>query len=82
MNYISAYEDQGDDEIVPLIEPFLTWDVSFQWRLPRGINITAYALNLTGRVPPWANIEQSYDGFTHDPKGRRIKMALTWRFGG
>ena len=82
VNYISAYEDQGDDEIVPLIEPFLTWDVSFQWRLPRGINITAYALNLTGRVPPWANIEQSYDGFTHDPKGRRIKMALTWRFGG
>ena len=29
----------------------------------------------------WANVEQSYDGFTHDPKGRRVKMALTWRFG-
>ena len=25
--------------------------------------------------------EQSYDGFTHDPKGRRVKMAATWRFG-
>ena len=31
---------------------------------------------------PWANIEQSYDGFTHDPKGRRFKVALTYRFGG
>ena len=35
-------------------------------------------MNLTGRFPPWANVEQSYDGFTHDPKGRRVKMALTF----
>ena len=35
----------------------------------------------TTQIPPWANVEQSYDGFTHDPKGRRVKMALTWRFG-
>ena len=82
LNYVSAYEDQGDNTVVPRIEPLFTWDLSFQWRLPRGINITGYSLNLTGQIPPWVNIEQSYDGFTHDPKGRRIKMALTWRFGG
>ena len=34
------------------------------------------------KLPPWANIEQSYDGFTHDPKGRRVKVALRYRFGG
>ena len=45
------------------------------------MDLTLYALNLTGQIPPWANVEQSYDGFTQDPKGRRVKMALTWRFG-
>ena len=67
---------------VPRIDPFLTWDASFLWRFPgSGIDIRLYALNLTGTLPPWVNIEQSYDGFTHDPKGRRFKVALTYRFG-
>lgn len=26
--------------------------------------------------PPWANVKQSYGGFAHDPKGRRLKIAL------
>ena len=82
MSYISAYEDFGAD-IVPIIDPFLTWDISFLWRFPAsGLDLTLYALNLTGQVPPWVNVEQGYDGFTHDPKGRRLKMALTYRFGG
>ena len=82
LSYISAYEDRGGGTTVPRIDPFLSWDVSLLWRFPgRGMNLTLYAMNLTGRIPPWANVEQSYDGFTHDPKGRRIKMALTWRFG-
>ena len=67
---------------MPRIDPFLAWDVSFLWRFPgSGMDLTLYALNLTGQIPPWANVEQSYDGFTHDPKGRRVKMALTWRLG-
>ncbi len=81
LNYISGYEDRGDNTIVPQIDPFRTLDVSFLWRLPAGVDLTVYALNLTGELPPWVNIEQSYDGFTHDPKERRIKAALTWRFG-
>ena len=83
VNYISAYEDRGADTTAPFIDPFLTWDASFLWRFPAsGIDVTLYGMNLTGELPPWANIEQSYDGFTHDPKGRRFKVALTYRFGG
>ena len=82
VNYISSYEDPGSTTTAPVIDPFLTWDTSFLWRFPdSGIDLTLYAVNLTGRIPPWANIEQSYDGFTHDPKGRRLKVALTYRFG-
>ena len=83
VSYISAYEDRGGATTVPLIDAFVTWDASFLWRFPAsGIDVTLYGLNLTGTLPPWANIEQSYDGFTHDPKGRRFKVGLTYRFGG
>ena len=83
VSYISSYADRGGNTTTPVIDPFLTWDLSFLWRFPgSGMDLTLYAMNLTGQVPPWANIEQSYDGFTHDPKGRRIKLALTYRFGG
>ncbi len=83
VSYISSYGDRGDSTTAPLIDAFLTWDASFLWRFPgSGIDVTVYGLNLTGTLPPWANIEQSYDGFTHDPKGRRLKVGLTYRFGG
>ncbi len=83
ISYISSYEDRGNDTTVPTIDPFVTWDASFLWRLPSsGVDVTFYGLNLTGTLPPWVNVEQSYDGFTHDPKGRRFKVALTYRFGG
>ncbi len=83
VSYISSYGDRGDSTTAPIIDPFLTWDASFLWRFPAsGLDLMVYGLNLTGTLPPWANIEQSYDGFTHDPKGRRFKVALTYRFGG
>ena len=82
LNYISSYEDRGSS-LVPLIDPFFTWDMSFQWRFPgSGFDITVAALNLTDEAPPWVDIEQFYDGFTHDPKGRRLRVGLTYRFGG
>ncbi len=83
VNYISGYEDDGDTTTIPEIDPFLTWDMSFRRRFTDlGMDLTVYGMNLTGAIPPWVNIEQSYDGFTHDPKGRRIKAAMTWRWGG
>ena len=83
VNYISSYRDRGANTTVPVIDPFLTWDLSFSWRFPgSGINLSLYALNLTDERPPWANVETGYDGFTHDPKGRRLKVGLTYRFGG
>jgi len=83
VSYLSSYEDPATNTAAAVIGSFLTWDASFVWRFPAsGMDLTLYALNLTGQRPPWANVEQAYDGFTHDPKGRRFKMSLTWRFGG
>ena len=64
------------------IESFVTWDVSLLWDLSEGINIALSGMNLLDTMPPLVNIEQAYDGFTHDPKGRRVKLAVSYNFGG
>ena len=89
LNYISSYEDRGsmgsdNDNIRNLfgtIDSFVTWDVSFLWNVSRGVNIAFSGMNLLGTRPPLVNIEQAYDGFTHDPKERRLKLGLTYQFG-
>ncbi len=37
--------------------------------------------NLLDTRPPLVNVEQAYDGFTHDPKGRQLKLAVTYKLG-
>ena len=90
LNYISSYEDRGSldsgneavSDLFGTIESFVTLDVSFLWSLPMGANMVLSGMNLLDTRPPLVNIEQAYDGFTHDPKGRRIKLAVTWGLGG
>ncbi len=86
LNYVSSYEDRGSmnsatkkiRELFGTIDPFLTWDVTFLWNLSKGVHIVLSGMNLLASKPPLANIEQAYDGFTHDPKGRRLKIAVSW----
>ena len=80
LNYISAYEDRGST-VAPDVDPFLTFDLNFLWRLSGRLDVALSALNLTGAEPPFADVELMYDGFTHDPKGRRLKLALSCNFG-
>ena len=90
LNYISSYEDRGSmnsgndavEEVFGTIDSFVTWDVSFLWDLSEGVNIALSGMNLLDTMPPLVNIEQAYDGFTHDPKGRRLKLAVSYNFGG
>ena len=89
LNYISSYEDRGSmgsdnatiKNLFGTIDSFVTWDVSFLWNVSRGVNIAFSGMNLLGTRPPLVNIEQAYDGFTHDPKERRLKLGLTYQIG-
>ena len=89
LNYISSYEDRGSmassnstiQNLFGTIDPFVTLDMSFLWNISQDINIALSGVNLLGKKPPLVNIEQAYDGFTHDPKGRQLKAALTYRLG-
>ena len=89
VNHVSSYQDDGAHDGyggVPAgsfkVDSFTTLDVTFQWRTPwPGLNLPLSALNLTDEAPPFANVEHAYDGMTHNPKGRRMKLALRYRPG-
>ena len=89
LNYISSYEDRGSmasdnstiKNLFGTVDSFVTLDMSFLLNLSQGINIALSGVNLLDTRPPLVNIEQAYDGFTHDPKGRQLKLAVTYRLG-
>jgi len=83
-NMVSGYKNEvfEDDDHDPDREPvdgFVTIDLSMMRRSRSAVDVAVSILNVLDSPPPLVFWEQSYDGFTHSPKGRRIKMTLTWR---
>ena len=63
------------------IDRFATLDFSLLRRTSEQLDMGLSVLNALGSAPPLVRWEQSYDGFTHSPKGRRIKLQVTYRPG-
>ena len=63
------------------IDQFVTWDISLLRRTTGSFDVGLSVLNVLDSAPPPVRWETAYDGFTHSPKGRRIKASLTWRPG-
>ena len=85
VNHISSYVDVVKEDGKPddkrKIDSHTTLDLTFRWQLPdRGLNLAASILNATDEDPPFVNVEHGYDGLTHDGKGRRFKLGLTYSF--
>ena len=88
LNYVSAYDDDAAHDGyggVPVsnfeIESNATIDVNLQRAFTDlGLNLSLAVLNLTDQEPPFANTEHAYDGLTHNPKGRRIKLTARYAF--
>ena len=83
LNYIPAYTNAGEpeDSDYRTIDRFATLDVSAYRHLPGGFDVTFSVLNLLDTDPPFVNWEVAFDGFTHSPKGRRLKFSITWHLG-
>ena len=80
-NYISSYADHDEEGTeYEDIDGFMTLDATALWRPSRGVGISLSLLNLTDAAPPFVKWEQSFDGFTHSAKGRRIKLSATYRW--
>ena len=83
LNFVSGYTNEVfPDTEFEEIDRFFTWDLSLLRRTVGTTDIGLSILNLLDSDPPLVNWEQSYDGFTHSPKGRRIKISLAYRPGG
>lgn len=77
--YISSYDDPDSaDENHRVIDSFGTLDATLMMKVTDQIDGFVTGFNLLGTPPPLVNWETSYDGFTHDPKGRRIKVGVTY----
>ena len=63
------------------IDRFATLDFSVLQRTSEQLDWGLSVMNVLGSAPPLVRWEQSYDGFTHSPKGRRIKLQVTYRPG-
>jgi len=57
------------------------WDLSLLRRTSSTTDVALSVINLLDADPPLVNWEQSYDAFTHSPKGRRLKLSVTYRPG-
>ena len=82
VSHIGSYDDRSAGSAVPHIDDWLTADLTFHWEIPgTGLELTLAALNLTDEEPPLVDFEHAFDALTHNPKGRRLKAALTYRLG-
>ena len=87
LNHISSYSDDGAHDGyggIPVssfdIDGFTTLDFTAQWAIEQlGMQVTFSLFNVTDEPPPFANVEFAYDGMTHNPKGRRVKISLNYR---
>ena len=80
INYISSYKDHDEEgSEYEDIGSFVTLDATALWRPSRGLGISLSLLNLLDVAPPYVKWEQSFDGFTHSAKGRRVKLSATHR---
>ena len=83
VNAVSSYTNEVfPDTEFENIDSFITWDLSLLRRASGSADVALSILNLLDSDPPLVNWEQSYDGFTHSPRGRRIKMSVVYRPGG
>ena len=80
LNVVSSYENEvfADTEFAD-IDRHATWDLSLLRRARGNFDVALAVINLLDSPPPLVNWEQSYDGQTHSPKGRRIKLSATYR---
>ncbi len=86
LSWVSGYENEAfagrryrEYNDPSRIDRFATWDFTLLRRAPRGVDLSLSVLNMLNSPPPPVLWEQGYDGFTHSPKGRRVKVSATWR---
>ena len=79
--FISGYRDRTTISEYERIASWLVFDTTLQYRVrDTPLLLTLSALNLAGAMPPLVNQELAYDSLTHNPRGRRLRVGVSYRF--
>ena len=85
LNGVSGYKDRARHAGTAYadIDAFVTVDATLIWQVRRtGLTVSLSVFNLFDEDPPLIASDHFFDGMTHNPKGRRIKLGLRYRLGG
>ena len=85
LNRVSSYDDRAREagDRFAKIAAYRTLDLTLAWRPhqhPWALSLAV--LNATDEMPPLVGSDHFFDGATHDPKGRRLKIGIEYRLGG
>tara|TARA_R110002072_G_scaffold20841_3_gene75133 strand:+ start:957 stop:3887 length:2931 start_codon:yes stop_codon:yes gene_type:complete len=79
MRYVSSYEDSAP--AIPAlsdIERHMTHDIHYINNMLQDWTFSLSVINVADEDPPLASTDLSYDGYTHNPFGRMIKLGVVY----
>ena len=81
-DHVAGYRDRARHAGLRFadIDASTTFDLTASWHwAATGLTFSLAALNVTDEAPPLIAADHFFDGMTHDPKGRRLKLGVVYR---
>ena len=81
LDHVASYEDRAREAGLRFadIDAYRTVDFTVSWHpADRRFAVSLSALNIGDQAPPLIASDHFFDGTTHDPKGRRLKLGIRY----
>jgi iron complex outermembrane receptor protein len=83
LNYNAVYTDSYDDskalnKKLETIDSQISHDLHYVNNMVDDFVLSVSVINLTDEDPPQAATDLNYDGYTHNPFGRMVKLGVTY----
>ncbi|MFT5012194.1 MAG: iron complex outermembrane receptor protein [Planctomycetaceae bacterium] len=79
MRYVSAYDDKAPSiPSLDEVDSHITHDVHYINNMVENWTFSLSVVNLLDEDPPQASTDLNYDGYTHNPFGRMIKLGVVF----
>jgi len=79
MRYVSAYDDSAPSiPSLDEVDSHITHDVHYINNMVEDWTFSLSVVNLSDEDPPQASTDLNYDGYTHNPFGRMIKLGVVF----
>ena len=79
LRYVSSYDDVRPAlPTMAVIDSQMTHDLHYINNMIENVTLSLSIVNFTDEDPPLASTDLSYDGYTHNPFGRMIKVGFVY----